>query len=487
MTVRPVLHLILATGLAGPLTAGTRHLFLDPAFVATADNAMLRVNPPLRRDLVMRPDRPWEKYFIAFYITVLDQGEELRMWYAVRDTPKSGGLAYAESTDGLHWTKPDLGLVEFAGSKANNLVGLPNIEGNVFRDPHAKAEAERYVYVSTVFRGGGIYRFTSPDGFRWQRDPAPLVPFEADSQNITFWDERLGKYVFFFRGWNISTPFGLGRKIVRYEADRLDRPFGLVSTGKGRAFKNDPARDPLIVDEMPTVLACDDRDPPNTDIYTNAIQPYPPAPAWYVGFPAFYRHATKSAHRNDGRTEVQFIASHDGRSWQRYDRATYVGPGFAGSESANMVYLSPGLVIRGDEIWQFGTGYRSTHGDVAAREARTDGAIYRYVQRLDGFVSLDFAAGGGQAMTAPVTIDGPTLRLNLDPGALGELRVALLDADSGRALSGFATPDCDPLQTNATGALVTWRGHSDLAAWQGRHIRLTLTGTRTKLFSFRFE
>ena len=29
---------------------------------------------------------------------------------------------YAESKDGIHWKKPELGLVEFNGSKANNIV-----------------------------------------------------------------------------------------------------------------------------------------------------------------------------------------------------------------------------------------------------------------------------------------------------------------------------------------------------------------------------
>src|SRR6185436_4591716 len=112
------------------------------------------------------------------------------------------------------------------------------------------------------------------------------------------------------------------------EADALDHPLQVTPTGKGKVFKNEPERDPLIVDEMTTVLVCDDRDPPDTDIYTNAMQPYPLASGWYVGFPAFYRHDTKSKLPSDGRTELQFVASRDGRSWQRYDRATYVSPGF---------------------------------------------------------------------------------------------------------------------------------------------------------------
>ncbi len=33
-------------------------------------------------------------------------------------------IAYAESDDGVKWTKPNLGLVEYAGNKNNNLVAM---------------------------------------------------------------------------------------------------------------------------------------------------------------------------------------------------------------------------------------------------------------------------------------------------------------------------------------------------------------------------
>jgi hypothetical protein len=108
------------------------------------------------------------------------------------------------------------------------------------------------------------------------------------------------------------------------------------------------------------------------------------------------------------------------------------------------------------------------------------------VQRVDGFVSLDFPSAGGQATTAPVMVNGSTLRLNLDTGALGELRVALRDPVSGRDLEGFSAADCDPLQLNATGAVTSWQGRRDLTSFKGRHVQVVLSGARTKVYSFRF-
>lgn len=482
---RTLLTIAGATLVACALPAQTRHLFLDPAFVHDAQDVALTVNPAQRREVVIQRDRPWESFMITFYLSVIDEGGKLRMWYDTRESTSIAHLAYAESTDGIHWTKPELGVAEHKGSKATNLVGISSLEGNVFRDPHATNESERYVYVTTVFKGGGIYRFTSPDGLRWKRDGQPLMPFEADSQNITFWDERLGRYVLFFRGWDREDSRNQWRRLVRLETDRLDRPLPLVPSGKGR-HANDPARDPLITTEAPTVLACDAQDPEHTDIYTSAIQRYPLAPEWYVGFPSFYRHATNTKNRNDGRTETQFIASRDGVKWERYSRAPYIRPGLAGSDSGNMVYVGSGMVIRGDEIWQYATGYRTTHGDTPGRQQQSDGVIHRYVHRIDGFVSLDFNDAGGRATTNTVKVDGAALRVNVDTGALGELRAGLLDPN-GNEIPGFGLADCEPLQINATGALVRWKSAADLSTLRGRTVQVRFSGTRSKLYSFRFE
>ena len=422
---------------------------------------------------------------ISFFLTVRDEGGRLRMWYICRDQDNQANVAYAESVDGVAWTKPDLGIVEYHGQRANNLVGLHRLEGVVFQDPNAPA-AERYTYVSTArppqAPGGptGLYRFHSPDGLRWTSDPAPLIRAGSDTQNVTFWDQNRGRYVIYLRGWD---PSPRRRKVMRIELPNLRDPFPVVPTKRGVGD--------YFFDEIPTVLRCDDRDPPRTDIYNLAAQPYPPDPRWYVGFPAFLRRSVssdapgyKGSHR--GPVEVQFVGSRDGLAWQRYDRAAYARPGLAAPDKKNMVFMGTGLVVRGDEIWQYGTEFESEHGDMAARQRKTDGVIVRWVQRLDGFVSANTSNAEGWLRTAPVTVTGPRLLLNVDTGALGELRVALLDA-SGRPIPGFEASACDAVQTNGTGAVVTWKGRSDLAAVRDRDVRVEFRSTRTKLYSFRFE
>ena len=475
-------------GVALAWSATPRFLFLDPALLAATEHATLHVNPPQSRQVVVRPDRPWEQLMISFFLTVREEEGRLRLWYICRDRDNQPNVAYAESTDGLTWTKPELGLVEYHGSRANNLVGIPNLEGVVVRDERAPA-AERYLYLTNVYHEG-IRRFHSPDGLRWTKAPEILLPFESDTQLVTFRDPRLDRWVTYLRGWDLGSDTTRRRKVLRLEYDDYLGTLPITPSGQ---VTHPPAaaktRLPWIVDEIPTVLAADDRDPPLTDVYNLPAQPYPVDPAWYVAFPSFYRHDPESdepPYENSGRSEVQFTGSRDGLRWHRPDRRPYVAPDLAEHDRGHMAYMGTGMVVRGDEIWQYGTEFHSRHGDVAARRARTDRAIVRYVQRIDGFVSLDTGDRPGLARTVPVTVGAPRLRLNLDTGGLGALRVGILDPE-GRPLPGFELEACDLLQVNSTGIVASWRGQSDLSALVGQKVVLVFSSVRTRLFSFRFE
>ena len=113
---------------------GSRQLFIDDRFIAEARDVALTMNPPTQHDEpVLVGDRPWEPLGVRTYTTVmLDRGGSwtgapFRMWYSavLRDgLPAEGNIrvGYAESEDGLTWHKPSLGLIEFEGSKDNNIV-----------------------------------------------------------------------------------------------------------------------------------------------------------------------------------------------------------------------------------------------------------------------------------------------------------------------------------------------------------------------------
>jgi hypothetical protein len=102
-------------------------------------------NPVLRSGPPGSPDAG----HAILYGTVLKQGDTFRMWYLGMHEPEivkgqAPGwwrpMCYAESKDGVTWTKPELGLVEFNGSTKNNIC---LIEG----DPHSMTRVNDFLSV----------------------------------------------------------------------------------------------------------------------------------------------------------------------------------------------------------------------------------------------------------------------------------------------------------------------------------------------------
>jgi len=122
-----------------------------------------------------------------------------------RPAPKDHGhpevVCYAESRDGIHWTKPDLWLVTFGGSKKNNIIwdGSGSHAFTRFKDanPDCRAEAR---YKAMAYAGGqGLYAFRSPDGLHWSLWDGPVIKRTNDSQSVAFWDTTRNRYVCFHK------------------------------------------------------------------------------------------------------------------------------------------------------------------------------------------------------------------------------------------------------------------------------------------------
>ena len=145
-------------------------------------------NPVVRRGGAKAPD----SWAVQFYGSVIREEDKFRMWYvaAGEDRVKRAGprsspwrVAYAESKDGVNWSKPNLGLVEYMGSRDNNLVSLEPRLGvinlKVLREPDA---AHPYKLGAHVWFSKGKARlgtfapYASRDGLRWRlmTDAKPL-------------------------------------------------------------------------------------------------------------------------------------------------------------------------------------------------------------------------------------------------------------------------------------------------------------------------
>ena len=164
----------------------------------------LRLQQPRPENIAIKYDRPWEDS-LAFYTTVLKDGDIYRMYYRCR-LARPRLTCYAESRDGIHWTKPDLGLVEVDGSKANNAILPLSGQFCAFLDTRPGVpRSERYKANARDVRApSSLVGYVSEDGVRWRKiREAPIVPYAMennfDSQNVMFWSEVEQQYVLYAR------------------------------------------------------------------------------------------------------------------------------------------------------------------------------------------------------------------------------------------------------------------------------------------------
>jgi len=176
-------------------------LFVDDFLIESMRGVDLRLHHPTPREVAVRCDAPWEGP-VSAYVTVFRDDDRYRMYY--RGEEREGGhpavTAYAESRDGVHWEKPALRVVEFDGSRENNIVwdGEGTHNFTPFKDSNPDApDSERY----KALAGGPLIALASPDGIHWRklREEPIITKGKFDSQNLAFWDTVRGCYVAYFR------------------------------------------------------------------------------------------------------------------------------------------------------------------------------------------------------------------------------------------------------------------------------------------------
>jgi len=452
-----------------PLEVGSaKQVFIDGRFVEAGAGVELVVNRPrITGEKLVTGDKPWEDFWVGGYMSVIQEGDRIRLWYECADTRGGDHVAYAESTDGgATWAKPALGIIEYQGSRENNLV-VAGIHGaSVFGNRPDAPEAERY----GMYVGSPNKAFYSSEGFHWTEtgktpflDPAVNPHLTLDSQNVVFWDTRLRQYVVYARFNVPATTVTAG----------IVRCFGRGQSGAFGDFGR-----------LDIVLRPDDHDPIDLDFYTSAAIEYPFAADAYYMFPAAYHH-TPPPPPNDGPIDVQFAASRDGVNWVRPDRRPIIRLGFDGAWNAGCMYAGRGLSRHGDELSLYYKANDITHGAYPALNRGPRGSISRAIYRLDGFMSMDAGCEGGEFTTPPLVFEGGRLELNFDGSAGGWARVEIRDLE-GRPIPNFTEQDADRVTGNAVAKPVTWGGSGDVSALAGAPVKLRFVMRDAKLFAFQF-
>lgn len=229
-------------------TPRSRFLLLDSRIVEKVENAKLTVGVVHKHEAnpLFGEDKPWEKRIDNLYGNVMYDEEEhiYKCWYSpfIVDQSAQGmslqecksreynspdnremAICYAISQDGIQWEKPELGLVEYENSKANNILwrgsgGIgehwqgPHGSG-IFKDLREKDPDRRY---KTILKSEIISVAFSADGIHWGQPIAcPDADVAGDTHNNALWAPTLNKYVGFTRSWGEEK----GRQVVRIESD----------------------------------------------------------------------------------------------------------------------------------------------------------------------------------------------------------------------------------------------------------------------------
>lgn len=465
---------------------GRRELFVDRFLVDQLKGVRLQLHAPRDEGVALAFDKPWEGLFSGYAtIVTLDDGR-LRAYYrgkavANRDGSEEEVTCVAESADGRAWTKPELGLYEANGTRANNIVlmGANTSPHNFcpFRDTRPGVpEGERFKAFGGTMEGGGLVAWKSADGYRWEKmaDEAviakEMVPYKYmfDSQNVPFWSEAEGKYVAYYRVFEEGI-----RRIVRSESDDFLKWSPPVLLG----YRN------------PEIEA------PVEHLYTNQTSPYFRAPHLYVSVAARFMpgrqvltdEQAKAIDVNPGyfkdTSDAIFMTTRPVEGADHlavYDRTFLEGFIRGGIGAQNWVSRTnyPALNV-------VPTGPAEMSVYVNQDYAQPTAHLRRYSLRVDGFSSLHSGYAGGHAITKPLVFAGRELSLNFSTSAAGGVKVGIEEPD-GKPIPGFSVEDCQMQIGNEIDRRVTWKSGTDLGALAGRPVRLRISMKDADVFSFQF-
>ncbi len=437
----------------GALQIGSRlELLVDDFLIDRMANVTQELHSPVPREVVLKFDAPWEGSYSA-YVTVFQDGDIFRMYYRGTGPDRLQVTCYAESKDGIVWTKPNLGLFEYNGSTDNNIVLMSdtNVTHNFspFKDPNPNApDSQRY----KALGGGPLIAFCSPDGIHWTKmqDEPVITKGAFDSQNIALWDPVRKQYVGYLRQ---------GRNGVRDI---------MTSTSEDFIHWTDP-------------VFLDYGDAPPQHLYTNAITPYFRAPHIYMGFPKrFVPSRVSETDRKANATGISdgvFMTSRDQIHFHRWLEA-FVRPGIdpgnwmqrTNMAAWGMLQTSP------EEISMY---YSEHYYQPTAR-------LRRRTLRTDGFVSINAKYEGGELLTKPLVFQGRELVINYSTSAVGSVQVEIQDPD-GNPLDGFTLAQCPEIFGDEIEHVVAWEGGSDVSTLAGRPVRLRFVMKDADLYSIRFR
>jgi len=467
-------------------------LFLDDFSVAYTRNIRRDVQQAKKHDdnPIITHDFPWEQGHVTVYGSVLrdeDRGV-FRLWYNAYGSMylKQQMMSYAESEDGVHWTKPLMDICPLEGhDKTNVLMGREcNLHGpGVIRNPDESDERRRFLLLFDSYpqfhpeaaelgvTGRACYAAESPDGLHWTPARGRFAfAGKADSAQSVMWVPEKKVFRAYAR---LTAHDAWGQRIRIFRA--VESP-DFIEWG-------DPVE----------VLRCDDVDgAPDVQLQQLAVTRFG---GIYVGLIGVFRAGQYIESEEAGIDEgpqldsIQLVTSRDGFRFTRVaDRAWFLPRSEPPKWGTGGVRLASHMLLHNDEVLIY-------HGSRGQEVGGGGLEIGLATTPRDRFVALtpDRMRYEGLVEIVPMTYPNGRLLLNAEVGKVGSIRAEVVDFEGYPAsVEGFRREDSVPITGDSLDHELVWRkdgGTCTLDAlpekFRGKPVRLRLWITQSRLYAMK--
>lgn len=473
-----------------PISIGSRREFFWDDYLIDETTAEIVQHEPVYREDVLACDRPWEGSGCSYYVIVPDDGK-FRLYYRGSRLTNADGTefvhnkpgfwCYAESSDGIHWERPSLGLWEWEGSKENNIILGDKWRDNfyVFLDTNpACPPEERFKGLEGLSKPFGLHGYVSADGIHFTYKGLITDNGAFDSMNVCFWDADAQEYRCYLRDLHGSTDPNnkWGKGGIRDIRVSCSKDFVTWSVPEQISFREDQEDIPL---------------------YTNQVQPYYRGAHMRIGFPSRYierpwsesfDHLPSPEHRKNrmafserygtAMSDCVIMTSRDGKHFDRRDEAFWT-PGPEGSY--NWVY--------GDCFPAYGlidvpAPIPGAEPETALFKVRNSWlrpiVFERWGIRRDGFFSLKSTYKPCYLKTKPLIFEGSALHLNFATSVAGSMKLTLVTEEGTRY-------DSCEIFGDSTDRVIAFEGLEDLSTLAGKPVVLEAVMRDSHLYSLKFE
>lgn len=443
-----------------------------------------RVLHPLTRypnnPVIKARGKPWEDAIAWNSDCYHPDTGTYQLWYQAfsgkyaKDKTKRCVVCYAESKDGIHWVKPDLGIYSYNGVRKTNIVltgnggHSTNYCCSVVFDPRDAAPRRRYkmAYFDWSFDHGqeypGLSVAFSPDGIHWRKYPkAPLLRAFYGTQGTALpYKNQAGPW---------TVPLALEdaldaiydpqrRAFAIYGKMWIDGPEGRM--GWKHAMCHSESKDFIHWSQPELLLTPDEFDPPWVEFHHSPVFYYNNC---YFGLLQILHRAVRG-----GVINVELAISRNGLDWERpFRKKWFLARSSDSKFDSGSLFVNPMPVLLKDEFRFYYGGY--SQGATGANDYEMISGIGLATMPRDRFAGLRPREWVGQVTLKRLSLRGyRSITINANASA-GTIVPEILDAQ-GYRIHGFARRDAIPVHGDSLRHPLKWPGKQISQLPHGQYI-----------------